>query len=348
MEGVGEESDATIGVVERLAVTRERAEELERASLSSWAALAAETKGREVPEEADPHRTAYQQDVDRIVASRAFRRLAGKTHGGVPGEPVQRRTRLEHALQTARVAKAMGRGLRLNEDLVEAVALGSDIGAPAFGPAGDEALDTFADPPFRHAEQSVRVVERLERGGEGLNLTWEVRDGIGAHSADAAPAATLEGQVVRIAARLVDIAGSWIEGLARRWIDDHAIASSAVVLGPGPAAMLDGAIGDVVRTSAGSPEIRMSRPVSAALDASEGVLDARVVRHPHAMIERARAVQCLRGLGLFYLEHPRRVPGAAPPATAGEPGLLLVLDHLADLTDAEAVAAYRDRFLPTT
>ena len=332
--------------MERLGATRERAEELERAGLSTWAALAVETKGRDVPEEPDPHRTAYQVDVDRIVASRAFRRLAGKTHDGVAGDPSTRRTRLEHALTLARAARAIARGLRLNEDLAEAVALGSGLGATAFGAAGEDALASFTEPPFRAAEQSLRVVERLERGGEGLNLTWEVRDGIAAHRLDATPAATLEGQVVRLAGRAVDLAAGWTEGLARRWVDDGLAPAAAAVLGGDPGALVAVVVDDAIRTSGRAPEVATSRPVAAALEELDARLAERVGGHPVVRTEHARAVQCLHGLGLWYLEHPRRLPTAGR-ADVGEPDLLHVLDHLADLLDAEAVASYRERFLPS-
>ena len=331
--------------MERLGATRGRAEELERAGLSTWAALAVETKGRDVPEDPDPHRTAYQQDVDRIVASRAFRRLAGKTHDGAPGDPSLRRTRLEHALALARTARAMARGLRLNEDLAEAVALGSGLGAPAFGPAGEQALAALSEPAFRAPEQSRRVVEHLEGGGEGLNLTWEVRDGIAAAGVDATPAATLEGQLVRVAGRTLDVASRWAEGSARRWLDDGLASRAAAALGGEPRAVVGVVVDDVIRTSGRTPEVLLSRDVGAALDEVADVLDDRVARHPHRRVDDARVQQCLHGLGLYYLEHPGRLP-AAGRGVAGEPDLLRVLDHLADLTDVEAVASYRERFLP--
>ena len=183
--------------MKRLPAVRERTEDLERASLSTWATLAAESKGRDTYEEPDALRTAFQSDRDRILHSAAFRRLKHKSHL-LLGEG-HRRTRATHALEVAQVARTLGRGLRLNEDLIEAIALGCDLGNTAFGDAGEEALSMFTSGPFRHEEQSLRVVERLENAGAGLNLTWEVRDGILNHRPDASPPATVEAQAVRVA-----------------------------------------------------------------------------------------------------------------------------------------------------
>src|SRR5574337_431331 len=176
--------------------------------LSPLAVRSYETRGRNLPEEECGLRTPFQRDRDRIVHSKAFRRLRFKTQVFVDPEGDHFRTRLTHTLEAAGIARGVGRALRLNEDLVEAVGLGHDLGHPPFGHAGEQALDELLRerglPGFRHNEHSLRVVERLERDGRGLNLTWEVRYGILRHTGDEEPA-TLEGRIVRIVDRVAYI-----------------------------------------------------------------------------------------------------------------------------------------------
>src|SRR5713101_3266162 len=177
-------------------------EQWERERLSPRAALAGASRGREVPESEDDLRTCFQRDRDRIIHSKAFRRLTHKTQVFIAPEGDHYRTRLTHTLEVAQVARTAARALRLNEDLTEAIALAHDLGHPPFGHAGEEALNPFLDRPFRHNEQSLRVVEHLERDGQGLNLTWEVRDGILNHTWSMPLPSTLEGQVARFADRI--------------------------------------------------------------------------------------------------------------------------------------------------
>src|SRR5438045_737215 len=199
---------------------RERAEEWELDYLAEWAAKAALSKGRERPEDPDPVRTVFQRDRDRILHSKAFRRLKHKTQVFIDPEEDHFRTRLTHTLEVAQIARTIARALRLNEDLTEAIALAHDLGHPPFGHAGEEALDAVyrefvPEAGFRHYEQSLRVVDLLEEhnGQPGLNLTWEVRDGIAHHSkgrknlddTSAQRASTLEGKAVRIADRVAYI-----------------------------------------------------------------------------------------------------------------------------------------------
>src|SRR5713101_6811948 len=181
---------------------RARTEELERQLLSDRAVLAADSKGRERDEEPDPLRTAFQRDRDRIVHSKAFRRLKHKTQVFIAPEGDHYRVRLTHTLEVAQIARTAARALRLNEDLTEAIALGHDLGHTPFGHLGEEALTPFLGRPFRHSEQSLRVVDFLENDGQGLNLTWEVRDGIVHHPWSMPSPSTLEAQIVRFADRI--------------------------------------------------------------------------------------------------------------------------------------------------
>src|SRR5256714_8217740 len=181
---------------------RERIEQVERDTLSERATLSSATKGREREEEPHALRTAFQRDRDRIVHAKSFRRLKHKTQVFIAPEGDHYRVRLTHTLEVAQIARTAARALRLNEDLTEAIALGHDLGHTPFGHLGEEALTPFLDRPFRHHEQSLRVVDFLEDEGRGLNLTWEVRDGILNHTWSMPQPATLEAQLVRYADRI--------------------------------------------------------------------------------------------------------------------------------------------------
>jgi len=183
---------------------RERMEQEEYDVLSPQAQKAAETKGRPSPEEDNDVRTCYQRDADRILHSKSFRRLMHKTQVFLSPEGDHYRTRMTHTLEVARIARTICRGLRLNQDLAEAAAYGHDLGHTPFGHAGEKALSSMMEKPFRHNEQSLRVVDKLERGGTGLNLTYEVRMGILGHTGDFIPE-TLEGQIVRTSDRIAYI-----------------------------------------------------------------------------------------------------------------------------------------------
>src|SRR5438128_7953797 len=179
-----------------------RTEDIERQVLADTAILAAESKGRDGAEEPDSIRTCFQVDRDRLVHCKAFRRLKHKTQVFISPEGDHYRVRLTHTLEVSQIARTAARALRLNEDLTEAIALGHDLGHTPFGHLGEEALSPFLGRPFRHNEQSLRIVEHLENEGRGLNLTWEVRDGILNHTWSMPMPATLEGQVARVADRI--------------------------------------------------------------------------------------------------------------------------------------------------
>ena len=180
---------------------REQIQQQEKENLSAKAQLSAQSRGRALPEEDDPIRTPFQRDRDRIIHSKAFRRLMHKTQVFLSPEGDHYRTRLTHTLEVSQIARTVARALGLNEDLTEAIALGHDLGHTPFGHAGERALNEVCPHGFRHYEQSIRVVEKLERGGRGLNLCWEVRDGIRCHTTGEM-AATLEGQLVRFSDKI--------------------------------------------------------------------------------------------------------------------------------------------------
>jgi dGTPase len=325
--------------------SRERTEELERASLSGWAALSAESKGREAPEPQDPLRTAFQSDVDRILASASFDRLADKTHSPLAPRGEGYRTRLAHALDVVRVARTIARALRLNEDLVEAIALGRDLGASAFGQAGHDAFSLFTDEPFRHNHQSVRVVESVEHDGDGLNLTFEVRDGIACHTLDAPSPATREGEVVRLADRIASATGDVRDALAAGVVvRDDLPADATAVLGPTPSAWAGRLMADAVRASTDTPDIRLTDPAWATLDALHAFAEARIHDRHGVQAERARGSHCLSSLVVFHLDNPERLPSAH--RSGDDPVTARVIDFVASLTDGQALRLFTRSFLP--
>ena len=240
---------------------REMTEQRERETLSPYAALSSESKGRLRPLEPCGIRTCYQRDIDRIVHSKSFRRLMHKTQVFLQPEGDHYRTRMTHTLEVARIARTIARGLRLNEDLTEAIALGHDLGHTPFGHAGERVLNRICPEGFRHADQSVRTVEFLEKNGRGLNLTWEVRDGIRNHGTSRMPS-TLEGKVVRLADKIAyinhDIDDSLRAGIFR---EEDIPAEFTEVLGHSVRDRLNTLILDVISHSRNKPEIGMSEKI---------------------------------------------------------------------------------------
>ena len=323
---------------------RERTEELERASLSTWATLAAESKGRDRHEEPDPLRTAFQRDRDRILHTSAFRQLKDKTQAFVRGGE-HNRVRLTHTLEVAQIARSVARALRLNEDLVEAIALGHDLGHTPFGSAGEEALSAFCDAPFRHEQQSLRLVERLAGDGRGLNLTWEVRDGILHHGWDGPAPATCEGQVVRLADRAAgaihDLDDAQRAGLLTA---DDLLGELRAGLGTTRGQQVATFVADVTEASFDEPEVRMSQRVTAYVQQLHDLLGERVHRRPEARADGDRALHCLRSLAVWYLDNPGALPAAF--RQGAEPLAVRVCDYVAGMTDGAVLAEFSRLFLP--
>lgn len=330
-------SDATFLGVPNPRSPRERTEELERASLSAWATLSADTKGREHAAAPDPLRSAFQIDRDRIVESLAFTRLQHKTHAfATAGSPP---TRLDHTLQVAGLARTLARALGLNEDLTEAVALGRDLGATPFGPAGAAALSLFTHTPFRHNHQSIRVVERLENDGEGLNLTWEVRDGIAGHTQDAPTPSTREGEVVRLCDRIARLTAA-VRDLAGALPGRPHLGGD-----PDPARWAAELVRRVVRESAGTPDIGLPDADTEWLDHLAVAIGEWQTTDPAIQSHRARASHCLSSLVVFYLDNPDRLPPMFRPSSA--PSVVGVVDFVALLPDARARGLFDELFLPS-
>ena len=321
---------------------RERREAVEKIMVSRRGICAAESKGREVPEEPCRLRTCFQRDIDRITHSKAFRRLKHKTQVFLRPEGDHYRTRLTHTLEVAQVARTLARALQLNEDLAEAIALGHDLGHTCFGHMGERTLNRLCPGGFRHNEQSRRVVEALEREGEGLNLCWEVRDGIEQHRSDGKPA-TLEGKVVSYADRIAYMSHDIDDATRAGVLCAQDVPSSVrAVLGEDHGERIDSMIRDIVEQSADRPEIVMSETVYAAFVELRAFLFDKIYRRPDALEEERKADHVLTNLYHHCVEHPELLPG-----DASEPVSARCRDFLAGMTDRFALGMYKDLFLPS-
>jgi dGTPase len=336
---------------------REQLEQREREILAPQAAKSGDTKGRLRPEEEDPIRPAFQRDRDRIIHCKAFRRLKHKTQVFFAPTGDHYRTRLTHTLEVSQIARTIAKVLRLNEELTEAIALGHDLGHTPFGHAGERILDKLIPGGFNHYEQSLRIVDVLEHEGDGLNLTWEVRDGIARHSkgksgmpvgADAAHrASTIEGQVARVADIIAyvnhDIDDSVRAGLLR---EEDLPKERVTVLGKSSSARIGRMVTDVVHQTldGGMTEIRMSDPI---LDATVGLrafLFESVYENDVATAEFKKAGGILGGLWEKLKERPEHFLDAK---TIEQEGLdVAAKDFLAGMTDRYAVNLYEQLFIP--
>ena len=327
------------------ATIRERQEQLERDTLSEHATLAANSKGREREEPQHHIRTAFQRDRDRIVHSKAFRRLKHKTQVFIAPEGDHYRVRLTHTLEVAQVARTIARALRLNEDLTEAISLGHDLGHTPFGHLGERALEPFIGRPFRHSEQSLRVVDHLERDGQGLNLTWEVRDGIVNHTWAMPQPATMEAQVARFADRLAYVNHDVDDSVRAGVIGERDLPAGPIaVLGRTHSDRIETLVDDIVGSTGDGPEVRMSPQVFAALDEMRQFLFDRVYLRAEAGREQEKAVGVIRALVEYYLTHTDEIPEEYAQAP-GEPADR-VIDYIAGMTDRFALRTFERLFLP--
>ncbi|UCC69326.1 MAG: deoxyguanosinetriphosphate triphosphohydrolase [Armatimonadota bacterium] len=341
---------------------REARERLEEETLSPRAAKSARSRGRERPEPPCRIRTAFQRDRDRIIHCKAFRRLSHKTQVFIAPEADHYRTRLTHTLEVAQIARTISRALRLNEDLTEAIALAHDLGHTPFGHAGEWALDAAYrefDPGarFHHAEQSLRVVEVLEKDGQGLNLTWEVRDGIRAHSKGMEDlpkrpedgAATLEGRVVMYADRIAYINHDIDDAVRAGLIAAESLPPDCLsVLGDTHAKRITTMVSDIVSHSRDQSEIGVGREVEQASNKLKDFLFENVYQAGGVSgAEADRVARVLKSLFRFYMEHHGEMPGGDAASGQGEPRLArLVCDYLAGMTDRFAAQQFQLHFLP--
>ena len=328
---------------------REELEKLEHQHLNPLAAFADESKGRLRPEEHRDTdvRTCYQRDVDRIVHSKAFRRLMHKTQVFLSPEGDHYRTRMTHTLEVTRISKTIALGLGLNVDLAEAIAMGHDLGHTPFGHAGEVALTECIGRPFRHNEQSLRVVDELENGGKGLNLTYEVRMGILGHTGSNIPE-TLEGQIVRRADRIAYVNHDIDDAIRAGILNASDIPREiSVILGETHGQRIDTLVWDMIQTSRETGAIYLSPKVEQALDELRTFMFENVYRNPVAKGEESKAKVMLKKMFDYYMGHPEALPEDFNPQMSFDGMERTVCDYIAGMTDHYAVDKYTEIFIPT-
>ena len=320
--------------------------EREEQTLSPYAFLTKNTRGRDHPYVPCENRTEFQRDRDRILHSKSFRRLMHKTQVFLFPADEHYRTRMTHTLEVTQVARIIARALQLNEDLTEAAALGHDLGHTPFGHAGEVAMQQCYSPDFTHYKQSVRVVEKLEKDGEGLNLTWEVRDGILNHTGSCM-ASTLEGVIVKFADRIAyinhDIDDACRAGILS--LDD--IPKELLdTLGRGHSERINRMVTSVITASAGKPEIAFTPEIGEATMQLRKFLFDHVYTNPLAKSEDKKAQELLVRLFEYYVKHPEEMPDLYSRNTTTEPVERCVCDFVGGMTDRYAIDRYTELFIP--
>ena len=326
---------------------REQMEQREKECLSPYATLSINTRGRETPEEQCDIRPVFQRDRDRILHSKAFRRLKQKTQVFLLPKGDHYRTRLTHTLEVSQNARTIAKALRLNEDLAEAISLGHDLGHTPFGHAGERALNDVCPGGFRHNEQSVRVVQFLEKDGRGLNLTWEVRDGILNHQTAGHPS-TLEGQIVRLSDKIAYINHDIDDAIRGGIISEEDIPKELRnTLGKNVRERLNRLIHDVITNSMDQPSIRMSDEIGQAMADLRKYMFVNVYQNPQAKGEEGKAVQMVEKLYLYYEDRIELLPEHnRKRIELGDSEEQAVCDYIAGMTDTYAVKKFEDIFVP--
>ena len=329
---------------------REQLEQEEHLRLSSHAQFSDASRGRPraEPETENDVRTCYQRDSDRILHSKSFRRLMHKTQVFLQPEGDHYRTRMTHTLEVARIARTITRALRLNEDLSEAIAFGHDLGHTPFGHAGEVALTEVMGTPFRHNEQSLRVVDILEKDGAGLNLTYEVRMGILGHSRSSRLPETLEGQIVRISDQIAYINHDIDDAMRAGILTDGDIPREiADVLGESHRDRINTLVTNMIFHTLSSGELGMDLEISQAMEALRAFMFERVYKNPVAKGEESKARRILQELFEYYLKHPDALPEDFQPQITFEGMARTVCDYIAGMTDKYAMYKYSELFIPT-
>lgn len=329
---------------------REQLEQREIEYLSQHATLSKDSRGRKIEEAQCDIRPVFQRDRDRILHCKAFRRLKQKTQVFLLPKGDHYRTRLTHTLEVSQTARTIAKALRLNEDLVEAISLGHDLGHTPFGHAGERALNGVAPQGFRHNEQSVRVVEVLEKQGRGLNLTWEVIDGIRNHQSSGTPA-TLEGQIVRLADKIAYVNHDIDDAIRGGIITEEDIPLRfRQVLGTGIRSRLNTLIHDVITHSMDRPEIAMSDEITEALMDLRKFMFSNVYQNPKAKGEEKKAINMIRNLYEYYIDHMDDMDLLPEQylklMDAGDTKERVVCDYIAGMTDNFAVKKFEEYFVP--
>ncbi len=324
---------------------REKFEEREKQYLSPYATLSCESRGRAKDEEKCDMRTDFQRDRDRIIHSKAFRRLKHKTQVFLSPEGDHYRTRLTHTLEVAQIARTVARALDLNEDLTEAIALGHDLGHTPFGHAGERSLDKLCSEGFRHNEQSLRVVNVLERRG-GLNLTHEVRDGILCHTGDKMPQ-TPEGKIVRFADKIAYINHDIDDAVRGGVISESDIPKKfADVLGKDHSERIDTMIKGIINASMEKPDIIMEEEIFNAMMGLRKFMFENVYLNPYAKAEEEKSYGLIKALYELFIENPDFISEGIRKISCSEDIKIIVRDHIAGMTDRYAISLYNKYFVP--
>lgn len=326
---------------------REGLEEWEEEYLSPYAAKSRESRGRLRPEPQCDIRPVFQRDRDRIIHCKAFRRLKDKTQVFLSPEGDHYRTRLTHTLEVSQNARTIARALKLNEELTEAIALGHDLGHTPFGHAGERALNRVCPLGFDHSVQSVRTVDRLEKDGQGLNLTWEVRDGIRNHQTSGTPH-TLEGKVVRLSDKIAYIHHDMDDAVRAGILTEMDVPERVRdVLGSTPGDRLDCLIHDIITNSSGKGDICMSERVRTAMEGIRSFMFENVYTNPIAKSEETKAEALVEVLYAHYLEHTDELPDEFRLLIdEGDPKEQVACDYVGAMTDRFAIATYNRIFVP--
>lgn len=325
---------------------REQIEARERESLSPYACRSEDSCGRARPIAPCPIRTCFQRDIDRIVHSKAFRRLKHKTQVFLEPEGDHYRTRMTHTIEVARIARTIARGLRLNEDLAEAAAYGHDLGHTPFGHAGERVLNEIMPGGFAHNEQSLRVVDRLEKDGEGLNLTYEVRRGILCHT-EPDRAETWEGRILRLADQIAYINHDIDDAIRGHIIYPMDIPLvCAQVLGFTHTERINTLTVDVIRTSRAAGKVVQSHSCGEAMAALRAFMFEFVYRNPVAKGEEGKAQDMLRRLFEYYMGDPDKLPPEFQEIRVEEGAERAVCDYIAGMTDEYALEKFGEAFIP--
>jgi len=332
-----------------LSLPREERELLERQILSPLASPAERSKGRARNETECDVRTCYQRDIDRITYSKSFRRLKHKTQVFLQPEGDHYSTRLTHTLEVARISRTIARALKLNEDLTEAVALGHDLGHTPFGHAGESALDLIMSRDgkcYNHNDQSLRVVEKLERGGKGINLTYEVRNGIACHTGKILPE-TPEAQVVRLADRIAYVNHDLDDAIRAGILCVSDIPPEIVcAFGITHPERVNVLVMDVISESGKKGEVGFSTAVSSAFDIFRNFMFENVYRNMKAKGEESKVYGILKGIYDYYIEHQDKLPEFYLQIASQDGLQRAVVDYVSGMTDKFAVDIYEKLFIP--
>lgn len=327
---------------------REEQEKREHLIFSPYASFSDESRGRDRDEEPCPMRTIYQRDRDRIIHCKAFRRLKHKTQVFLAPEGDHYRTRLTHTLEVAQIARSIARALNLNEDLTEAIALGHDLGHTPFGHAGERTLNSLCPMGFAHYKQSIRVVEFLEKDGQGLNLTWEVRDGILNHRTSGNPS-TLEGKAVRLSDKIAYINHDIDDGIRAGILKESDIPSEYTdVLGNSTKERLNTMISDIIMNSIGKNNLVMSEPVHKAMIELRKFMFESLYLNPTAKSEEAKADKLITELYRYYVANTDKLPDTYKRFITefDERPEQVVCDYIAGMSDQYSISKFQEIFVP--